>query len=164
MLSATSHRPDEVVGRMRPTQTQEDWEYTVEKVAVNAVMAGAEPSFFPVILALAATQETALHSSTSSFASMAVVNGPIRHEIGMNGGLGALGPFNHANASHRPRLQPPVSKPRGRRRSRDHLPRVSGQPSHVQRPLFPRERGEEPLGALPREQRLQTRRECRERL
>ena len=99
MVSATSHRPDEVVGRMRPTQTQEDWEYTVEKVAVNAVMAGAEPGFFPVILALAATQETALHSSTSSFASMAVVNGPIRHEIGMNGRLGALGPFNHANAA-----------------------------------------------------------------
>ena len=31
MLSATSHRPDEVVGRMRPTQTQEYWEYTVEE-------------------------------------------------------------------------------------------------------------------------------------
>ncbi|HUJ69056.1 MAG TPA: UGSC family (seleno)protein [Syntrophorhabdales bacterium] len=99
MLSATSRRQEEVVGRMRPTQTQEDWEYTVEKVAVNAVMAGAEPSFFPVILAIAATEETALHSSTSSFASMAVVNGPIRHEIGMNGRIGAMGPFNHANAA-----------------------------------------------------------------
>jgi len=41
MLSATSHAPDEVVGRMRPTSTREAWEYTVEKVAVNAVMAGA---------------------------------------------------------------------------------------------------------------------------
>lgn len=99
MLSATSRRPEEKVGRMRPTQTQEEWEYTVEKVAVNAVMAGAEPRFFPVILAIAATQETALHSSTSSFASMVVVNGPIRREIGMNAKIGALGPFNHANAA-----------------------------------------------------------------
>ena len=65
MLKGTGHRRDETVGRMRPTETQEDWEYTVEKVAVNAVMAGAEPAYFPVILALAATQETALHSSTS---------------------------------------------------------------------------------------------------
>ena len=31
--------------RMRPTETQEAWEYTVEKVAVNAVMAGAEPAY-----------------------------------------------------------------------------------------------------------------------
>ncbi|MBB3182042.1 hypothetical protein [Variovorax sp. Sphag1AA] len=99
MLAATRHAPDEVVGRMRPTQTQEDWTYTVEQVAVNAVMAGAQPEHFPVILALAASQVTALHSSTSGFATMVVVNGPIRHEIRMNSGLGALGPFNHANAA-----------------------------------------------------------------
>ena len=47
---------DEVVGKMRPTSTREAWEYTVEKVAVNAVMAGARPEYFPVILALAASQ------------------------------------------------------------------------------------------------------------
>jgi len=99
MLAATRHAPDEVVGRMRPTQTQEDWTYTVEQVAVNAVLAGAQPEHFPVILALAASQVTALHSSTSGFATMVVVNGPIRHEIRMNSGLGALGPFNHANAA-----------------------------------------------------------------
>ena len=99
MLKRTSHKPDEGVGKMRPTETQEDWEYTVEKVAVNAVMAGAKPEYFPVILALASTQVTALHSSTSSFAVMVVVNGPIRQEIGMNSGIGALGPFNHANAT-----------------------------------------------------------------
>jgi hypothetical protein len=99
MLAATRHAPDEVVGKLRPTQTQEDWSYTVEQVAVNAVMAGALPEHFPVILALAASQVTALHSSTSGFATMVVVNGPIRHEIRMNSGLGALGPFNHANAA-----------------------------------------------------------------
>ncbi len=99
MLEGTSHPPDEVVGKMRPTETQEDWSYTVEQVAANAVMAGAKPAHFPVILALAASQITALHSSTSSFAAMVAVNGPIRDEIGMNSGLGALGPFNHANAA-----------------------------------------------------------------
>lgn len=99
MLKATGHRADEVVGKMRPTETQEDWQYTVEQVAANAVMAGARPEYFPVILALAASQVTALHSSTSSFAAMVVVNGPIRHALRMNSGVGALGPFNHANAT-----------------------------------------------------------------
>jgi len=99
MLAATSHKPDEVVGRMRPTSTREAWEYTVEKVAVNAVMAGARPEYFPAILALAASQATARGSTTSSMAAMVVVNGPIRHEIGMNWGTGAMGPYNHANAT-----------------------------------------------------------------
>jgi hypothetical protein len=99
MLTKTRHKPEEIVGRLRPTETQEAWEFTVEKVAVNAVMAGAKPEYFPVILALASTEVTAIHSSTSSFAAMVVVNGPIRREIGMNSGIGALGPFNHANAT-----------------------------------------------------------------
>lgn len=99
MLAKTRHRPDEVVGRMRPTSTREAWEYTVEKVAVNAVMAGARPEYFPVILALASTQVTARGSTTSSAAAMVVVNGPIREEIGMNWGTGAMGPYNLANAT-----------------------------------------------------------------
>jgi hypothetical protein len=99
MLAGTSHKPDEVVGRMRPTSTREAWEYTVEKAAVNAVMAGARPEYFPVILALAASGATARPSTTTSAASMTVVNGPIRHEIGMNWEIGAMGPYNHANAT-----------------------------------------------------------------
>jgi len=99
MLAGTSHPPDEVVGWMRPTSTREAWEFTVEKVAVNAVMAGANPEYFPVILALASTGATARPSTTTSSASMVVVNGPIRREIGMNWGIGAMGPYNHANAT-----------------------------------------------------------------
>src|SRR5690606_7547109 len=38
-------------------------------------------------------------STSSSAATMSVVNGPIRHEIGMNCGIGALGPYSHANAT-----------------------------------------------------------------
>ena len=99
MLAATSRKPDEVVGRMQPTEFRVAWEYTVEKVAVNAVMSGAKPEYFPVILALAASQVTARGSTSSSSAAMVVVNGPIRKEIGMNWGTGAMGPYNHANAT-----------------------------------------------------------------
>ncbi len=99
MLAGTRRRADEVVGRMQPTPNRGLWEYTVEKVAVNAVMAGAKPEYFPVILALAATGITARGSTSSSASVMTVVNGPIRHEIGMNCGIGAMGPYNHANAT-----------------------------------------------------------------
>jgi hypothetical protein len=98
MLAHTSRKPDEVVGHMRATHFREYWEYTVEKVAVNAVMAGAKPEYFPVILALAATGASARGSTTSSAAAMVVVNGPV-HELGMNAGIGAMGPYSHANAT-----------------------------------------------------------------
>ena len=99
MLAGTSRRPDEVVGKMRPTAYREFWEYTVEKVAVNAVMAGARPEYLPVILAMASSGETARSSSTTSFSMVAMVNGPMRDQIGMNSGIGAMGPYNHANAT-----------------------------------------------------------------
>jgi hypothetical protein len=99
MLAHTSHKPDEVVGHMRSTHFREYWEYTVEKVAVNAVMAGARPEYFPVILALASTGVSARGSTTSSMAAMVVVNGPARGELKMNSGTGAMAPYNHANAT-----------------------------------------------------------------
>ncbi len=99
MLAGTRRKPDEVVGRMRSTHFREPWSYTVEKVAANAVMAGARPEYFPVILALAATGVTARSSSSGAMAAMAVVNGPVRREIGMNAGTGAMGPYSHANAT-----------------------------------------------------------------
>jgi hypothetical protein len=99
MLAGTSHAPDKVVGKLQMTANRGQWEVTVEKVAVNAVMAGCKPEYLPVILALAASNLSARSSSSSSASSMAVVNGPIRKEIGMNCGIGALGPYNHANAT-----------------------------------------------------------------
>lgn len=99
MLEGTSRNPDEVVGALRPTSEREAWSFTVEKVAVNAVMAGALPHYLPVILALASSGITARPSSTASMSAMAVINGPIRDEIGMNYGLGAMGPYNHVNAT-----------------------------------------------------------------
>ena len=95
MLKGTSHKPDEIVksaagtfGTRRP--------FTVEKVATVAVMAGAKPEYLPVILALAS--QVPYQDSTTSIAQMVVINGPIRKEIDMNCGLGALGPNNDANS------------------------------------------------------------------
>jgi hypothetical protein len=99
MLTGTTHKADEIVGRLRPTAFREYWEFTVEQVAVNAVMAGARAEYLPVILALASSGVTARSSSTTSQATISVVNGPIRNEIGMNAGIGAMGPYNHANAT-----------------------------------------------------------------
>lgn len=99
MLKGTRQAPDKIVGRLSPTNFRESWEFTVEKVAVNAVMAGARPEYLPVILAMAASGLTARNSSTTSFAGIAVVNGPIRNELGMNTGIGVTGPYNHANVT-----------------------------------------------------------------
>ena len=98
MLTGTDHDPQEFVGMMSVTTHEERLQYTVERVAVNAVMAGARPEHFPVILALGASGRPSMPSSTTSFASMMVVNGPVRNEIGMNCGLGALSPINYANS------------------------------------------------------------------
>jgi hypothetical protein len=98
MLTGTDHPPDEVVGMMSVTTHEERYEYTVEKVAVNAVMAGARPEHFPVILALAASQEPSMPSSTTSFGRMVIVNGPIRKQIAINCGAGAFSPFSFANS------------------------------------------------------------------
>lgn len=99
MLKGTSRKPEEKVGVMKPNPDQQEWEYTVEQVAINAVMAGADPEYLPVILAVASTGVSSLFTSTTSWARMLLVNGPIRQEIGMNSAIGAMGPFNRANAT-----------------------------------------------------------------
>lgn len=97
MLKGTSHQPDEVVGKVGAGTNA--WRFTVKQVAVNAVMAGCDPSFFPVILAIASTGVLALGGSTTSFGYSMVVNGPIRDKLNMNYGIGALGPFAQPNAA-----------------------------------------------------------------
>jgi hypothetical protein len=100
MLKGTSHHRDEVVGKMSPARgSYPEWSYTVGQLAINAVMAGAIPDYFPIILAIAATELTALSSSTNSFAVAAVINGPIRDKLNMNYGIGAMGPFSQPNAA-----------------------------------------------------------------
>ncbi len=98
MLKGTSHKPDEVVGKMAAGAFA-PWSYTVKQVAINAVMAGAKPEYLPVILALAKTESASIFSSTNSFVKMVVINGPIRDQIGLNYAVGAQGPFSQANST-----------------------------------------------------------------
>jgi hypothetical protein len=100
MLKATSHDPDEVLGKMNPgSGAGETWTYTVKDAAVNAVMSGAEPEYFPVILALGSTGMTAVNVSDNGFMAGAVINGNIRNEIGLNYEEGAVGPYAQANTT-----------------------------------------------------------------
>ncbi len=93
MLKGTSHKADEVVGRAG------GYHYTVKQVAVNAVMAGCDPSYFPVILAIASTGDLALGGSTTSFGYSMIINGPIRDKLNMNYTIGALSGFAQPNAT-----------------------------------------------------------------
>jgi len=76
---------------------------TAEKAAINAVMAGCLPEYFPVVVAAlramltpAFNAHTAL-TSTGGAASCLVVSGPYADEIGMRSRLNVLGPGNRAN-------------------------------------------------------------------
>lgn len=101
MLSGTRRRPGEIVGRIPPYLA----ECTVEKVAINAVLAGCKPEYMPVLLAaLEAALEPVftLHGvlATTYFSSpIIIVNGPVAKKIGMNCGINALGQGNRANAT-----------------------------------------------------------------
>ena len=78
---------------------------TAQKAAANAIMAGCLPEYFPVVLAALDAMgdpELNLHGatlSTGGAAIMAVVNGPIGREIGMNSGVALFCPGNRANAT-----------------------------------------------------------------
>jgi hypothetical protein len=101
MLDGTSRDPQEVVGLVPPALAAA----TVEKIAINAVMAGCKPEYLPVVLAAveAALDEAfAMHGvlATTQFAGpVVVVNGPVRRRIGMNAKGNALGQGNRANSS-----------------------------------------------------------------
>jgi len=95
MLKGTSHKPDEEVKKGSGTFNT-NRPFTVETVAIIGVMAGAKPEYMPVLLALAS--QVPYIDSTTSNASAVLVNGPIRKEIGMNSGIGVLGPENEANS------------------------------------------------------------------
>ena len=99
MLNGTDRAPSEVIGKIPPNYAPA----TVEKIAINAVAAGARPDYLPAIIAAveaASGGRFPLHgaiASTDGIAPMIIVNGPIRERIGMNWGLNALGQGNRAN-------------------------------------------------------------------
>ena len=101
MLSGTLRDRADIVGEVAPNYGRA----TVEKVAINAVMAGCRPDYLPVVLAaVAAACDPAfnLHgmsTSTHFSAPLIVVNGPIRQRIGLNCSFGVFGPGFRANAT-----------------------------------------------------------------
>lgn len=101
MLGGTGRSPSEVVATVPPNLVP----VTVEKVAVNAVMAGCRPEYLPVVLAAleaACSNEFNLHgvlATTWSAGPVIVVSGPIARAIGMNSGINVLGQGNRANST-----------------------------------------------------------------
>jgi len=101
MLQGTSRKPDEVVAVVPPDLIP----CTVEKVAINAVMAGCRPEYLPVVLAAveaACTEQFNMHgllATTMPAGPVIIVNGPIRRAIGMNSGGNVFGQGNRANAT-----------------------------------------------------------------
>ncbi|MGH9247072.1 MAG: thioredoxin family protein [Acidimicrobiales bacterium] len=99
MLDGTKRPPDDVVAVVPPALA----ECTVEKVAINAVMAGCKPEYLPVVLTAleaACTDEFNLHgvlATTMPVGPVLIVNGPIRRAIGMSSGINVLGQGNRAN-------------------------------------------------------------------
>ncbi|HEY95499.1 MAG TPA: hypothetical protein G4O15_11250 [Dehalococcoidia bacterium] len=98
MLTGTKHSPDEEVGQAYDHDHHEIIKYTVRDIAVAAVMAGAKPEYFPVILTIASMRQSSIVPSTTAFGSMILVNGPIRNELKMNSGIAAFSPINQANS------------------------------------------------------------------
>ena len=108
MLKGTSHRPDEIITRkkgaprfaFRGGDSNEVrfqprlWTATVEKVAINAVMAGCKPEHLPVVLAIA--QSGVQTGTTVINHQWMCLSGPIVKEIGINSGTGMMGPGNPA--------------------------------------------------------------------
>ena len=101
MLAGSTRRPDEVLGLVPPDLAP----CTVEKVAINAVMAGCKPEYLPIVLAAveaALIDEFGMHGilCTTMFAGpLVIVNGPLGRAVGVNSGVNALGQGHRANAS-----------------------------------------------------------------
>jgi len=104
MLSGTDLPPDHLLGRLISRLGRA----TIEKIAINAVMAGALPTYMPVLIAgtkLLLESEpgfmgfTTFGFSTGSWAPFWIINGPIRNDLNLNSGSGALSPGDIANAA-----------------------------------------------------------------
>jgi len=105
MLTGTSRSPDEVLGKC-PLKLGV---VTIEKIAINAVMAGAKPEYLPVIIGAmecfvgesgpGQAGEFFFHTlgSSGAFNLVIMVNGPIASEINVNSGMGLFGHGWRAN-------------------------------------------------------------------
>ncbi|MFH1484439.1 MAG: hypothetical protein ABIH46_00065 [Chloroflexota bacterium] len=101
MMATVDLAPEDIVAEIFPKRGIA----TVEKLAANAVMAGCMPSYFPVVIAAAEAMAAPefnlfrINCTTNSVGVMLIINGPVRHEIGVNCGYGLFGPGWRANAT-----------------------------------------------------------------
>ncbi|MEX0783390.1 MAG: TlpA family protein disulfide reductase [Dehalococcoidia bacterium] len=101
MLGGTRRDAQEVIGIVPPNLAP----VTVEKIAINAVMAGCKPDYMPVVIAAVEAiceEQFNMHGvlATTHFPTpVIIVNGPIRDRIGMNYRMNVLGQGNRANAT-----------------------------------------------------------------
>lgn len=99
MLEGTTRSPDEIVALVAPDLA----EVTVEKVAINAVMAGCRPEHLPWVLAAleaVCTDEFNIHgvlATTMPVGPVLICNGPGTRAVGLNSGVNALGQGSRAN-------------------------------------------------------------------
>src|SRR5262249_34464911 len=93
--------PRELVGPIPPAMKKA----SIEKLAVNAVMAGCRPEYFPVVLAAleAALEDVfqlySIQTATHTTAPMTIINGPIVNKLGINSSTNVLGQGHRANAT-----------------------------------------------------------------
>jgi hypothetical protein len=101
MLAGSRSRHTMVVARL----PVEDAECTVEKIAINAVMAGCQPAYLPLLIAVVqavaqpAFNLTGIQGTTNPVAPLIIVNGPVRHQLEINCTYGCFGPGWQANAT-----------------------------------------------------------------
>ncbi len=101
MLSGTSRKPDEVIAAVAPGFGAA----TVERIAINAVMAGCRADYLPVLIAATRAMTAkefnlqGIQATTNPVAVWMVINGPIAEQLGVNAGMNCLGQGTVANAT-----------------------------------------------------------------
>lgn len=101
MLKDCGHPADAIIGKVPPDNVP----LSVEKLAINAVLAGCTPDYFATVLAAvkAALQDAfcmhGLLCTTYFSGPVVIVNGPVVRHLGINTGINALGQGNRASAT-----------------------------------------------------------------
>ncbi len=101
MMSTVKRPANECVALLAPNMG----EATIEKLAINAVMAGCLPSYFPIIVAAVEALADprfnlySINTTTNPTSPMLIVNGPVRNHVDINCSWGVLGPGWRANAT-----------------------------------------------------------------
>ena len=101
MLSGVNRKPDEAIARVAPGFG----EASIERIAINAVMAGCRADYLPVLIAAVEAMSAkefnlqGIQATTNPVAIWLVVSGPVAEQLGVNGGMNCLGQGTVANAT-----------------------------------------------------------------